>query len=250
MSCYKETIIDYAKSQVGTRETGTNINKYAAEIDKSYPDFYNGKKQGAEWCDIFVDYCFIHCFGEENALRLTCQPKKSTGAGCKFSYGFYKAKKQTGKEPRLGAQVFFGSSESKINHTGLVVEVTADKVITIEGNKNNAVTRCEYSKTSKTIYGYGYPAYDEAPAQEPLNNNSEEKTVNIEMPVLEQGAKGEAVRTLQILLNSKFGERLDCDGKFGKLTYNSVVKYQRNHQPPLTPIDGCVGAGTWAALLK
>ena len=63
-----QRIIDFALSQVGYHESGTNITKYSAEIDQNYPGFYNGKKQGAAWCDIFVDYCFLHEFGEEQAL--------------------------------------------------------------------------------------------------------------------------------------------------------------------------------------
>lgn len=32
-----------------------NFNKYANDIDTNYPDFYNGKKNGYDWCDVFVD---------------------------------------------------------------------------------------------------------------------------------------------------------------------------------------------------
>lgn len=166
-NCYASKIVKWALGEVGYKEGSNNYNKYAADIDKNYPDFYNGKKQNAAWCDVFVDDGMIRNYGEKDALRLTCQPKGSCGAGCKYSYGYYKAKKQVGKEPKIGAQIFFGSSESKINHTGLVVDIKGDKVYTVEGNSNNQVAKHTYSKTSSKIFGYGYPKYDAEPITSP-----------------------------------------------------------------------------------
>lgn len=166
--CYASKIVNWALGEVGYKEGKDNYNKYAADIDKNYPDFYNGKKQNASWCDVFVDDGMIRNYGEADALRLTCQPKHSCGAGCKYSYGYYKAKGQVGKEPKIGAQIFFGSSESKISHTGIVVNVKGDKVYTVEGNSNNQVSKHTYTKTNSKIFGYGYPKYDEEePTPEP-----------------------------------------------------------------------------------
>lgn len=164
MPNYASTVIELAKAQVGYKETKSNITKYAAEIDSTWPEFYNTKKQGAEWCDIFFDWLMLKSFGFDTALKLTCQTKKSCGAGCKFSYGYYKKKKQVGKEARVGAQIFFSNAgtEDDINHTGIVIGFDSSKVYTIEGNKNNQVTECSYSHADKKIFGYGYPKYDEA----------------------------------------------------------------------------------------
>lgn len=165
----RKIIIEWAKSQVGIAETPNNINPYAADIDANYPNFYNGKKQGAAWCDVFVDYGFIKCYGEDEAYRLTCQPKKSCGAGCYYSYGYYKKKKQTSKAPSLGAQIFFSSdgTEKGISHTGLVVGVDNSYVYTVEGNKNNKVSACTYKRNASNIYGYGVPAYGDEVAEAP-----------------------------------------------------------------------------------
>ena len=135
--CYAETIVSLARQEVGYVEKATNSNldsktanagkmnytKYAAYIDTNYPNFYNGKKNGYEWCDVYVDYLFIRAYDLEDAMRLTNQPTKSSGAGCLYSYNYYKAKGWTGKIPKLGAQVFFGSSEKSISHTGIVIAV-------------------------------------------------------------------------------------------------------------------------------
>ena len=159
-------LVSFAASQVGYKEDSNNITKYAAEIDRDYPDFYNGKKQGAAWCDIFVDYCFLHEFGEEQALYMLCQPKKSTGAGCKFSADFYKSAGRWGSDPQEGDQIFFYSNGA-INHTGIVIEVADGLVRTIEGNSSDHVRANCYSRLDPKIAGYGHPRYtDEPPAKE------------------------------------------------------------------------------------
>lgn len=159
---YLSKVIELAKSQVGYHETGTNVTKYAADFDTKYPDFYNTKKQGVAWCDMFFDWLMVTSFGEEEALKLTCQPKKSAGAGCRFSYGYYKKKKQVGDYPVIGAQIFFSNAgtEADINHTGIVIACDDQKVITIEGNSNNQVAERCYTRSDKKIFGYGYPKYD------------------------------------------------------------------------------------------
>lgn len=166
-NCYASKLVSIAKSQIGVKETPNNITKYSKDFDEKYPDFYNTKKQGAEWCDIFYDWCMVTAFGVTDALRLLCQPKKSCGAGTVFSYGYYKAKKQVGKVPRIGAQIFFtkDGTEKGIHHTGMVVKVDSSKVYTIEGNADNKVGEHSYSINSKKIYGYGYPAFDEEPVK-------------------------------------------------------------------------------------
>lgn len=163
MAYLASTIINLAKTQVGYKEGSGNITKYAKDFDTKWPNFYNGRKQGAEWCDIFVDWCFCQSWGPDAAMKLLCQPAKSCGAGCSFSYGYYKNKGQAGKTPKVGAQIFFYRGSS-IGHTGIVVKYDSNKVYTIEGNSSNAVRECSYSLNDKSIAGYGYPKYDAEPA--------------------------------------------------------------------------------------
>ncbi len=170
MACYADKVIETAIGEIGYKETGENHTKYAEYIDQNLPGFYNGEKSwpggGAEWCDLFVDYCVLRNSSDEaEAEYVLCQPKKSAGAGCKESYDYYKKAGRTGSEPRLGAQIYFGSDKPK--HTGLVVNITADSVITVEGNTDDQVKKHTYKKTSSKIYGYGYPRYAEEAAAEP-----------------------------------------------------------------------------------
>lgn len=171
MACYAKNVVATAIAEIGYQETpkGSNKNKYATYIDKNYPNFYNGKKGGGgvAWCDIFVDYCvLVNSTDMNDALYVLCQPAKSAGAGCSFSYGYYKEKGRTGKEPQIGAQIFFGTGK-KPTHTGIVVDFNNDSVITVEGNTDDAVKKHTYKRTSSKIFGYGYPRYSEEQQAEP-----------------------------------------------------------------------------------
>ena len=145
-----------------------NYTKYARDLDK-LPNFYNGKKQGYAWCDVFVDWCFVQAFGEERAKELLCQPSKSCGAGVGYSADYYKSKGQfhTSK-PQAGDQIFFKNSKGERTHTGLVYQVDGTYVYTIEGNTsaasgvvaNGGAVACKkYKLNYSLIYGYGRPKY-------------------------------------------------------------------------------------------
>jgi hypothetical protein len=163
MNKQAQELIGYALSQVGVAETpkGSNKNKFALMIDTQFPDFYNGKKNGAAWCDVFVDACFLTCFGEDETLRLLCQPKKSCGAGCKFSAGYFKEKKQFDNNASVGDQIFFFDNKGEINHTGIVYKVESGYVYTVEGNSGDEVKTHRYATSNKKIAGYGHPAWKE-----------------------------------------------------------------------------------------
>ena len=169
---YQEKASNYQLESKTANAGHNNYNKYAAYIDNVYPNFYNGKKNGYDWCDIFVDYCMLKSFGLEKTLEITGQSMNSCGAGCVFSYGYYKAKGRTGKIPKVGAQVFFGSTEDDLYHTGLVEKFDSNYVYTIEGNSNDVVARRSYSRYGSAIYGYGYPSYDTESSTSSNNNTT------------------------------------------------------------------------------
>lgn len=78
-----------------------NYTKYARDLD-NIAGFYNGKKNGYAWCDVFVDWCFVKAFGVEVAKKLLCQPDKSAGAGCTQSANYYRNKGQFYTSPKVG----------------------------------------------------------------------------------------------------------------------------------------------------
>ena len=159
---YKEKANNSQLDDKTANAGSANYTKYARDFDKKYPNWYNGKKNGFAWCDMFVDWCFLTAYGYENALRLLCQPEKSAGAGCTYSLRYFKKKGQFHtSNPKPGDQIFFGTSLDNATHTGIVEKVTASKVNTIEGNTSNQVARRSYALSNSRILGYGRPAYDE-----------------------------------------------------------------------------------------
>lgn len=173
-------VIRIAKSQVGYLEKNSNSNldsptgnsgynnytKYARDFDQKWPTFYNGKKQGAQWCDMLVDWCHMVAAGEdiETARYTLCQPLKSAGAGCYYSGQYYKAAGRWGQTPSVGDQIFFND----FSHTGVVYAVDSTYVYTIEGNTSGAsgvvsngggCAMKSYRRSSGVIDGYGHPRY-------------------------------------------------------------------------------------------
>lgn len=243
MKCNPQTVIDIAESQIGYHEKASNSqlddftansgsnnwNKYARDFDEKHPDFYNGKKNGYDWCDIFVDWCFVTAYGREDAQRLLCQPNHSLGAGCEYSYGYYKDKGQTGSSPKKGAQIFFGD----LDHTGIVVDFDNNYVWTVEGNSGNEVKRKKYSRNDSWIYGYGYPDYDETPEPEGISFDG---YIN-KLPERGYFLKGDGyieciemqpqIRNLQQFLNWAMGILLDIDGFYGNATEDAVALFQK-----------------------
>lgn len=72
-----------------------------------------------------------------------------------------------------------------------------------------------------------------------------EKVVSITLPILKRGSRGEAVRSLQTLLNAK-GASLEVDGSFGPATDKALREFQESRD---LDIDGFCGAETWTTLL-
>jgi N-acetylmuramoyl-L-alanine amidase len=83
-------------------------------------------------------------------------------------------------------------------------------------------------------------------AAEPQKTPTETaKTVTINLPILKCGSRGEAVRSLQTILNAK-GALLEADGSFGPATDKALREFQESRD---LDIDGFCGAETWTALL-
>lgn len=156
-------LISTASAEIGYMEKASNKNldsktanagkgnytKYARDLVKLIGSPY---AQGAAWCDMFVDWCFVQTFGKDNA-------KKMLGGWSAYtptSADLYKKAKRFYQSPAVGDQIFFKNSE-RINHTGIVVSVTEAFVYTIEGNSSNKVQNRSYSLKDKSIAGYGKP---------------------------------------------------------------------------------------------
>lgn len=202
MAYNKQKVIDIALAEEDYLEKETNSDldsktgnagdenytKYARDLAEV--KFFNGNKQGHYWCAVFVAWCFFKAFGKEAALKLLCQPTKDNcGAGCKYIRQYFKAKGQWHtSDPQPGdVIVFYNSTKTEMQHTGLVYNVDSSKVYTIEGNTTSAsgvvanggcVRRKSYKLSYASIAGYGRPDYGMQSDTDESNNNPTSSTTS------------------------------------------------------------------------
>ncbi len=287
MKCYANAVIQIALGEVGYLEKKSNSNldgktanagsnnwtKYARDLAK-IKDFYNGSKNGYAWCDVFVDWCFVQAFGANDAKRLLCQTGL-LGAGCKYSLNYYKSQGQATTTPMVGDQIFFKTKSGDITHTGLVYDVDAKYVYTVEGNTSSAsgvvanggsVAKKKYKLGYQYIAGYGHPAYDTEVKSYPKVSvlDFQKAAIADGFKFHKYGADGEwgsecesvakkAIVKKRLIYTNKNLTKLvqrvvgvKVDGLCGNATKTAIINYQKSMG--LTA-DGEVGISTWKKIL-
>ena len=155
-------LIETAVGELGYTESSTSTgrwNKYANDFDTKpgWTEWFNTKKNGADWCTIFHDWCYVKTFGFNKAVQMLFNqdPYSSLRAGCAYLERLYSRNGRWGSTPKVGAQVVFG-----VDHTGIVIAIRAGYVYTIEGNWTSSVKARKHDINSTDISGYGYPLFD------------------------------------------------------------------------------------------
>ena len=154
------------------------------------------------------------------------------------------------KNPEPGNIAFFDwNGDGKYDdHVGIVSEVGAETVTTIEGNKNDSVDVRTFKPSSMPVIfvrpPWGGPVQSTAPASSvmckeyyeklPWSEKNEIKT----FPMLKDGSSGIYVKILQDFLG------LIPDGKFGQETKKSLLDYQQEKD---LEVDGVCGRETWSS---
>lgn len=146
-------VIQIAKQEIGYTEKQSNNQlddktanagyrnwtKYARDLDQL--GVYNFPKNGYDWCDMFVDWCFVQAYGVTSMVKMLHQPLGGLGAGCTYSMGYFKQHKALFDYPKPGDQCFFSNDGWKTSyHTGLVIAVKDGRVYTIEGNTSSGTS--------------------------------------------------------------------------------------------------------------
>ena len=181
-----------AQHQIGYKESGTNITKYSEDFDTKYWQFFNTKKQGAEWCSIFVHWCAVKTIGKDKTLKFFGEtPKTNAAAGVGYFWDYLKAKgyKSSAAKAKMGDIIFFKNTKG-ISHVGIVEKVDSKNIISIEGNKSNSVKRCTHSKTSSTIYGVMSPTWSQFDTTDSGKTNSKVATAAVIEQIARDCIKG------------------------------------------------------------
>lgn len=174
MICTAADVVRIAKTQIGYHEKKTNaqlddftansgsnnFTKYARDVWKA--GFWNGSKQGFDWCTTFCLWCIWMACGCSVSDTKQVQPYGIYGASCKWETKYYKEAKRWSEKPAVGYQAFF-----KRGHTGIVAAVNGNKITLIEGNSNNRVEQRTYSFPNAIFTGFGMPRYAPEPKPEP-----------------------------------------------------------------------------------
>ena len=154
-----DDVIKVAKSEVGYAPS-SQATKYNSEMKKAF-----GHPGSANWCATFATYCFYKASGNNKKLTKEALHNATTASCSSNESAFRKAGKWVDSKstPKPGYVVFYSYS-----HTGIVVEVDGDNIITIEGNtakdgsKYNGigvVAKKKKKKGGSQIKGYGVPSF-------------------------------------------------------------------------------------------
>lgn len=182
--CYVRKLIAEAMKWEGYREKNSktsiksktanagsgNYTWFTEYIYAKYPKWFTSYKGKQPWCSCYVQYCHLMAFGFEDAIKITYQPAiNSLTPACMYAYRYFKKVGRVGKEPRVGASIFFSNNgkEDNIHHTGIVIAYTNDMIRTLEGNTGDSCAYRTYKRNSPIIYGYGYPNFDPDPNGDP-----------------------------------------------------------------------------------
>lgn len=240
-----DKLIAVAEDQIGYLEKKSNKDldsKTANAGSNNYTKYNRDLKAwtgvgyiNAQWCQAFVDWCFIKAFGVDDAKKLlyVFTNYTPTGSDAFKKRGRY-IKRGKGTPKRGDVIYFYSTSKGRIGHVGIVYKVSGKTVYTIEGNTNGAsslitngggVRKKSYSMSSSYIDGYG--SVDYAAIGEIVTEG------------LHRGDEGSAVRKMQealLLWDAKCLPEYGADGDFGSETEKALKAYQKEAGLPVTGI--------------
>lgn len=250
-----DRLISVAEAEIGYLEKKSNKDldhKTANAGSANYTKYNRDMKAWAksagindQWCQNFVDWCFVTAFGLEAAKKLIYTFTNYTPTG---SNAFKKRdryiKRGKGKPKRGDVIYFYSSAKGRIGHVGIVYKVDSKKVYTIEGNTSGASTlvtngggvrKKSYSLSSTYIDGYGsvdYSAISDTAIPEPV------AALKLGDRVLQNYIEGPDVKELQeALIDLGFScGSYGADGEFGDCTEMAVRAFQETYNLAATGI--------------
>lgn len=234
-----EDVLQVARRQIGTKETGVNINKYGK--------WYGMDRQ--PWCAMFVSYCF------DNA-GLTFKFPKNLGtskgfAYCPFGVQWFKDKGRwhpNTETPHPGDVVFYLFKGRVSDHVGIVEKVLGNgQIQAIEGNtstssNDNGGTVMRRTRTRSLILGYGRPDYNGTPRVQTAAGDVpswDGEYISLTSPLMES----ESIRLWQKCMKER-GYDIEVDGEYGPNSEGICREFQEKMN---LEADGVIGRDTWNA---
>ncbi len=148
-----DDVIAIAQNEIGYKQSSNGYTKYGDAYGFPY----------SAWCQTFVSWCCDEAGVPTSVVKRGAYcptianwfKKNSTWYDSEYHGGTY--------IPKKGDLIFFRwNNGSGVNHVGFVEYVQDGIVHTIEGNTSYKVARRSYYLSSKSILGYGVPAYDDS----------------------------------------------------------------------------------------
>lgn len=239
-----KTLYQWHQDQVGTMEDPKGSNNVIYNT-LYYNRVINDPKY--HWCLVYI-WAGFH----ENGMDDLFYGGKKTASCTTFMNWAKSVNQWVTSEYKLGDIVFFNFDDNPwdVEHVGFYVGVLANgKISTIEGNTNDKVAYVY--RDPKTVAGAYRPKYGDSPVVIPSPSTPEPNKpivnkASVSLPVLKQGDKGQAVKTLQrLLIANKYDVGPDRDdGDFGPNTKLGLRKYQSDHG---ILVDGICGPETHAS---
>lgn len=238
-----DTLLKYARGQIGYVETPTNKTKYGKQFGQD----------GVFWCMQFVWACFENS-GNKGIVPKTASTRDLYARARKGQLGMEWLPKST--TPRPGDLIEFDmGGPDPVNHVGIVEAVRNGRIICIEGNTGgtgpngdrNGGMVARKSRDKSKVVNFVRPKFAGAAATTPSKPAYPGR-------VIKKGERDKkVVRQIQARLNVIYAGRiptngnkaLQVDGDFGKKTHDAVDHFQ--HLKGLLA-DGEVGKNTWKAL--
>lgn len=245
------------------------ISEYALTATKELPrksKFY----RSYEWCAAFATAIqYKGGLGAAGVYEMSCG-KMVTIAKARGIWLENEALYGSAEYPaRVGDLVIYSWNDSKTeykntdcktdtSHVGIISAVYPDYMLITEGNYKNMVKQRKIEYNALYVRGFILLDYsgmateteEKEPEKEPEKDHAASCENHVEIMALQYGARGNAVKAMQALINlwrDNGAALLEIDGKFGPLTREAV--YDIQEQFGIFP-DGVCGSATWNKLLK
>lgn len=259
------------------------IDGNTGDVYQTLPWNYRGGHAGGAANDthIGVEMCEPACIKYTSGANFTCSDIETAKAVVKRTYEsavelFAQLCKEYNLDPladgviishKEGGARGIASNHADPTHlwTGLKMNYTMDtfrKAVKAKMNASSVRYRVQVGSFRNEKYAEAYlakikkagfaDAFIAKESGEDVVEKSETSGATITLPILSKGSKGEAVKTLQRLLNARGytdsnKKSLTVDGDFGNATLYALKAFQKAEG---LSVDGYCGTQTWTALIN